>query len=58
MSQFEVLFQPITVGTMKLTHRLMVPPHSAGSSAFLGPIENFQKFVQYYTARITGGMNG
>ncbi len=55
MSQFEVLFQPITVGTMKLTHRLMVPPHSAGSSAFLGPIGNFQKFVQYYTARITGG---
>jgi len=55
MSQYESLFQPITVGTMNLTHRLMVPPHSAGAGNFMGPIENFQKYVQYYTTRVNGG---
>jgi 2,4-dienoyl-CoA reductase-like NADH-dependent reductase (Old Yellow Enzyme family)/thioredoxin reductase len=55
MSKYLSLFQPITVGRMNLTHRLMVPPHSAGASNFMGNEEQFQKFVQYYVARVKGG---
>ena len=55
MSKYLSLFQPITVGQLNLSHRMMVPPHSAGSSGFLGGEEAFQKFVQYYVARVQGG---
>ena len=34
---------------------MMVPPHSAGASNFMGNEEQFQKFVQYYVARVKGG---
>ncbi|MFM8390136.1 MAG: NADH:flavin oxidoreductase, partial [Actinomycetota bacterium] len=55
MSKYLSLFQPIKVGQLNLTHRLMVPPHSAGSSGFFGNEEAYQKFVGYYVARIKGG---
>jgi 2,4-dienoyl-CoA reductase-like NADH-dependent reductase (Old Yellow Enzyme family)/thioredoxin reductase len=55
MSKYLPLFQPITVGQMNLTHRMMVPPHSAGAGGFVGPEDAYQKFIQYYVARVHGG---
>jgi hypothetical protein len=50
------LYQPITVGTMRLDHRLVVPPHSGGGGALLGSEDQFERMRRYWLARVEGGM--
>jgi 2,4-dienoyl-CoA reductase-like NADH-dependent reductase (Old Yellow Enzyme family)/NADPH-dependent 2,4-dienoyl-CoA reductase/sulfur reductase-like enzyme len=50
------LFEPIQVGTMSLSHRLVVPPHSGGGGALLGTEEQFDRMCRYWLARVEGGM--
>jgi 2,4-dienoyl-CoA reductase-like NADH-dependent reductase (Old Yellow Enzyme family)/thioredoxin reductase len=49
-------FQPITVGTMQLDHRLVVPPHSGGGGRLLESDEMFERHCSYWTARVKGGV--
>ncbi len=48
-------FQPIAVGTMSLTHRLVVPPHSGGSGRLLETEEAFERHCAYWVERVRGG---
>jgi 2,4-dienoyl-CoA reductase-like NADH-dependent reductase (Old Yellow Enzyme family) len=50
------VFSPIQVGTMPLSHRLVVPPHSGGGGALLGEEEQFDRMCRYWLARVEGGM--
>jgi 2,4-dienoyl-CoA reductase-like NADH-dependent reductase (Old Yellow Enzyme family)/thioredoxin reductase len=49
-------FTPITVGTMALSHRLVVPPHSGGSGRLLESDEAFERHCAYWVARVAGGV--
>ncbi len=48
-------FQPIRVGTLALTHRLVVPPHSGGSGRLLETQEAFERHCAYWVERVRGG---
>jgi 2,4-dienoyl-CoA reductase-like NADH-dependent reductase (Old Yellow Enzyme family)/thioredoxin reductase len=50
------LFQPLTVGTLELDHRIVFPPHSGGRGALLGPQRRFEHFVAYWEERVRGGV--
>lgn len=47
--------QPLVVGTMKLEHRLVVPPHSGGTGSLVGSDDDFARHCAYWLARVTGG---
>ena len=49
-------FRPLTVGTMALDHRLVVPPHSGGGGSLLGSDEMFERHCAYWVTRIEGGV--
>jgi 2,4-dienoyl-CoA reductase-like NADH-dependent reductase (Old Yellow Enzyme family)/thioredoxin reductase len=49
-------FQPISVGTMQLDHRLVVPPHSGGGGRLLESDELFERHCSYWLARVKGGV--
>ncbi|WP_370324142.1 FAD-dependent oxidoreductase [Euzebya sp.] len=50
------LFDPITVGTIRLDHRLVMPPHSGGRGALLGRPDQFERFCAYWVERVRGGV--
>jgi 2,4-dienoyl-CoA reductase-like NADH-dependent reductase (Old Yellow Enzyme family)/thioredoxin reductase len=50
-----VSFTPITVGTMQLSHRLVVPPHSGGSGRLVDDEAAFQRHCAYWVERVRGG---
>jgi 2,4-dienoyl-CoA reductase-like NADH-dependent reductase (Old Yellow Enzyme family)/thioredoxin reductase len=47
---------PITVGTMALDHRIVVPPHSGGGGRLLDSGSDFERHVGYWKARVDGGV--
>jgi 2,4-dienoyl-CoA reductase-like NADH-dependent reductase (Old Yellow Enzyme family)/thioredoxin reductase len=49
-------FQPIRVGTLALSHRLVVPPHSGGSGRLLETDEAFERHCAYWVERVKGGV--
>lgn len=50
------LFEPITVGTMRLDHRIVFPPHSGGRGSLTGRPDQFERFAAYWLERIRGGV--
>lgn len=50
------LFEPITVGTMHLDHRIVFPPHSGGRGSLTGTPEQFERYAAYWVERIRGGV--
>lgn len=50
------VFRPITVGTMALDHRLVVPTHSANSSLLLGSDEGFEHYAAHWVGKVEGGI--
>ena len=42
MSSLEHVFSPITVGTLRLDHRVVVPPHGGGNGNLLGSDAEFE----------------
>ena len=55
-SELHASFTPITVGTMSLDHRLVVPPHSSGGMLMVGTPEQFEQHCGYWMARLEGGV--
>jgi 2,4-dienoyl-CoA reductase-like NADH-dependent reductase (Old Yellow Enzyme family) len=49
-------FTAIQVGTMALSHRLVVPPHSGGSGRLLETDEQFERHCAYWVERVRGGV--
>jgi 2,4-dienoyl-CoA reductase-like NADH-dependent reductase (Old Yellow Enzyme family)/thioredoxin reductase len=56
MTDSQLAFQPIRVGTMALDHRLVVPPHSGGGGRLLESDEMFERHCGYWVARVKGGV--
>ncbi len=52
----DALWQPITVGTLELTHRLVVPPHGGGNGNLMGSDEEFEQHCAHWLAKIRGGV--
>lgn len=50
------LFDPITVGTITLDHRMVMPPHSGGRGALLGREDQFERFCAYWVQRVEAGV--
>lgn len=50
------VFQPITVGTLALDHRLVVPPHGGGGGSIIGTDEEFETYAALWVAKARGGM--
>ncbi len=53
--KFPNAFRPITVGTMQLEHRFVVPPHGAGIGSMLGSERQYEEYAAYWGSKITGG---
>ncbi len=50
------LWKPITVGTMTLSHRLVVPTHGGGNGNLMGTEEQFEQHCALWLAKIHGGV--
>ncbi len=50
------VFRPITVGTLSLDHRLVVPPHGGGGGGLVGTDDEFETYAAIWVAKATGGM--
>lgn len=50
------VFAPISVGTMTLDHRLVVPPHGGGNGNLMGTDEEYERHVALWLAKVRGGM--
>ena len=49
------LFEPLTVGTLRLKNRIVVPTHAAGAGRILGTEREAERFIAYYVRRARGG---
>ena len=47
--------EPITVGTMRLPHRLFVPTHGGGAGSITADDARFEDLLQYWMARVDDG---
>jgi dimethylglycine catabolism A len=50
------VFTPITVGTLQLDHRMVVPPHGGGNGNLLGSDAEFEQHCALWLAKAHGGM--
>ena len=50
------VFRPIQVGTLRLDHRLVVPPHGGGNGSLLGTAAEFEQHAALWLAKLAGGM--
>lgn len=55
-SQLDHVFAPITVGTLSLDHRMVVPPHGGGNGNLLGTDAEFEQHCALWLAKAAGGM--
>ncbi len=53
---FPALFTPITVGTLDLEHRMVVPPHGGGGGNLMGSEHEFEQHCALWLAKAHGGM--
>ena len=49
-------FTPLTVGTLELRHRLVVPPHGGGNGNLMGSEAEFEQHCALWLAKARGGM--
>jgi 2,4-dienoyl-CoA reductase-like NADH-dependent reductase (Old Yellow Enzyme family) len=52
----DVLWQPITVGTLQLDHRLVVSTHGGGNGNLMGSEEEFEQHCALWLAKVRGGV--
>jgi 2,4-dienoyl-CoA reductase-like NADH-dependent reductase (Old Yellow Enzyme family)/NADPH-dependent 2,4-dienoyl-CoA reductase/sulfur reductase-like enzyme len=50
------VLRPISVGTLSLDHRLVVPPHGGGNGNLLGSDAEFEQHCALWLAKARGGM--
>ena len=53
---FPHLFSPITVGTMKLRNRVMLPPHASAIGNIFGTDEEAVRNIAYFEQRVRAGV--
>src|SRR5215207_8295093 len=53
---FPHLFSPITVGTMKLRNRVMLPPHASAIGNIFGTDEEAARNIAYFEQRVRAGV--
>ncbi|MCU0260075.1 MAG: hypothetical protein MUE78_03565, partial [Ilumatobacteraceae bacterium] len=51
-----LLWEPITVGTLTLSHRLVVPPHGGGNGSLMGTPDEFEQHCALWLAKVHGGI--
>jgi 2,4-dienoyl-CoA reductase-like NADH-dependent reductase (Old Yellow Enzyme family)/thioredoxin reductase len=56
-NEFPTLFSPITVGTMKLRNRVMLPPHASAIGNIFGSDEDAARNIAYFERRVTAGVS-
>ncbi len=56
-NEFPTLFSPITVGTMKLRNRVMLPPHASAIGNIFGTDEDAARNIAYFERRVTAGVS-
>ena len=56
MSAYPHLFSPITVGTMKLRNRVMLPPHASAIGNIFGTDEDADRNIAYFEQRVRAGV--
>jgi 2,4-dienoyl-CoA reductase-like NADH-dependent reductase (Old Yellow Enzyme family) len=49
------LFEPITVGTMRLRNRVMLPPHASAIGNIYGTDEDAERNIAYFAERVRDG---
>ena len=49
------LFEPITVGTMRLRNRVMLPPHASAIGNIYGTDEDAERNIAYFEERVRDG---
>lgn len=50
------IFSPITVGTLELDHRVVVPPHGGGNAKLIGSDAEFDQLCEMWRRKAAGGM--
>jgi 2,4-dienoyl-CoA reductase-like NADH-dependent reductase (Old Yellow Enzyme family)/thioredoxin reductase len=55
-SAYPHLFSPITVGTMKLRNRVMLPPHASAIGNIFGTDEDAARNIAYFEQRVRAGV--
>ncbi len=50
------VFSPITVGTLELDRRVVVPPHGGGNSKLIGAEAEFEQLCEMWRRKAAGGM--
>ncbi len=53
---FPLTFRPIEVGTLRLDHRIVVPPHGGGNGNLLGSAAEFEQHCALWLAKVRGGV--
>jgi 2,4-dienoyl-CoA reductase-like NADH-dependent reductase (Old Yellow Enzyme family)/thioredoxin reductase len=55
-SSYPHLFSPITVGTMRLRNRVMLPPHASAIGNIFGTDEDANRNIAYFEQRVRAGV--
>jgi 2,4-dienoyl-CoA reductase-like NADH-dependent reductase (Old Yellow Enzyme family)/thioredoxin reductase len=55
-ADFPNVFRPIEVGTLRLDHRVVVPPHGGGNGNLMGTEDEFEQHCALWLAKARGGM--
>lgn len=56
IEQHSHVFRPITVGTLELDHRMVVPPHGGGNGNLMGSVAEFEQHCALWLAKANGAM--
>ncbi|MCZ8130916.1 MAG: FAD-dependent oxidoreductase [Steroidobacteraceae bacterium] len=54
-ARYRRLFQPLTVGTLQLRNRVMLPPHASAVGTLWGTQADADRHVAYWVARVKAG---
>ena len=49
------LWQPLSVGRLRLSHRLVVPPHGGGNGNLMGTVAEYEQHCAHWISKIEGG---
>jgi dimethylglycine catabolism A len=55
-AQYPRALAPITVGTMRLDHRIVVSPHGGGNGQLMGSEKEFEQHCAHWLEKVRGGI--
>lgn len=56
VDRYPHVFRPLDVGTLRIDHRLVVPPHGGGNGNLMGSEADFEQHAAVWLAKLDGGM--